>query len=511
MATLSGAGRIADDSLPRVPDRYEILEVLGQGAMGIVYKARDRDLDRIVAIKTIHPESPSHPQESSPIAARLYQEATAAARLSHPGIVTVYDVGRAAGVPYVVMEYFKARPLADVISAGALPSAKAVQIILQVCRALQYAHAQGVVHRDIKSSNILVDGTAHAKLGDFGVARIIDKPAAEAGMMIGTPAYMSPEQVRGADVDGRSDLFSLGVVLYEALTGAKPFPGDDLTKVLDEILHLDPVPPRERNFAVPPALDAIVRRAMSKEPDDRYPDASVFADALTQAIAIADRPTTLAFLPERLRTREAALIGGALVAGLAVLFGLATLIADDMSLYGSHRDAPEVASAPPQAPVEAPVARPAPRVLPPAPRRAAPAPATATRHIPHARSVPAVSEPAAPTATATTPPATPGALPALPTAPPAEPAAPPAPAAAKSACLSVNAVPFAAVYVDGEHVGDTPQACVRVAPGRRRIVFEWTLERSPEQIVVVDKRHTIDNPLRASYDFRTHRFVSRDD
>src|SRR5256885_189899 len=274
---------------PVAAERYELLGVLGQGAMGIVYKARDRELDREVAIKTLQrQDARGSGADVEAIAGRLSREAMAAARLSHPGIVTVYDVGRFAGTPYVVMEYFTGRTLTELLESGPLSPDRAVHVALQVCRALAYAHGQGVVHRDVKSSNIMVDTGWHAKLTDFGVARIVDKPANDAGMMIGTPAYMSPEQARGGATDARSDLFSVGVVLYEALTGATPFPGTDLARVLDDVVRLDPVPPRERNFAVSPALDAVVRRVMSKAPDDRYPDAMSLAEALAQAGALSD-------------------------------------------------------------------------------------------------------------------------------------------------------------------------------------------------------------------------------
>ena len=278
---------------PGVPERYEGLEILGQGAMGVVYRARDRDLDRVVAIKTIHPNSSARGRDFSAIAARLCQEAMAAARLAHPGIVAVYAVGRVSETPYIVMEYFTGRTLAEILEAGSLPPARAVHVILQVCRALEYAHAQGVVHRDIKTSNIMVDGGGKTKLTDFGVARIVDKPTNETRMLVGTPAYMSPEQARGAPADARSDLFAAGVVLYEALTGAKAFPGEDVATVLDEVLRVDPVPPRERNFAVSPALDTVVRRAIDKEPDGRYQDAAAFAEALMQAAAIDDPHTAV--------------------------------------------------------------------------------------------------------------------------------------------------------------------------------------------------------------------------
>ena len=426
---------------PVAPERYELLGVLGQGAMGIVYKARDRELDREVAIKTLQrQDARGSGADVEAIAGRLSREAMAAARLSHPGIVTVYDVGRFAGTPYVVMEYFTGRTLTELLESGPLSPDRAVHVALQVCRALAYAHGQGVVHRDVKSSNIMVDTGWHAKLTDFGVARIVDKPANDAGMMIGTPAYMSPEQARGGATDARSDLFSVGVVLYEALTGATPFPGTDLARVLDDVVRLDPVPPRERNFAVSPALDAVVRRVMSKVPDDRYPDAMSLAEALAQAGALSDTaPGERALHHARRRT---AVIGAALIA-----------LAVGAALYLPARFGDPASQEPtPVAPVELQASMELPR------RAAAPEKEVGT-----------------------------------------------------PACLSVNAVPFATVYVDGREKGDTPQACVRVGSGQHRVHFRWLQRRSPDHVVEVGAQHTADNPLRVSYDFRTGRFLSHAD
>ena len=426
---------------PVAPERYELLGVLGQGAMGIVYKARDRELDREVAIKTLQrQDARGSGADVEAIAGRLSREAMAAARLSHPGIVTVYDVGRFAGTPYVVMEYFTGRTLTELLESGPLSPDRAVHVALQVCRALAYAHGQGVVHRDVKSSNIMVDTGWHAKLTDFGVARIVDKPANDAGMMIGTPAYMSPEQARGGATDARSDLFSVGVVLYEALTGATPFPGTDLARVLDDVVRLDPVPPRERNFAVSPALDAVVRRVMSKAPDDRYPDAMSLAEGLAQAGALSDTaPGERALHHPRRRT---AVIAAALIA-----------LAVGAALYLPARFGDPASQEPtPVAPVELQASMELPR------RAAAPEKEVGT-----------------------------------------------------PACLSVNAVPFATVYVDGREKGDTPQACVRVGSGQHRVHFRWLQRRSPDHLVEVGAQHTADNPLRVSYDFRTGRFLSHAD
>jgi tRNA A-37 threonylcarbamoyl transferase component Bud32 len=481
---------VTADGRMRLPaERYETLEVLGQGAMGIVYKARDRALDRVVAIKTIHPDQAAPGSDFSSITERLYQEATAAARLTHPGIVTVYDVTITAGLPYVVMEYFKGRTLSDLLSAGALPPQKAGHVILQVCHALEYAHAQGVIHRDVKSSNIMVDEGWHVKLADFGVARVVDKQPTRTGVMIGTPAYMSPEQVHGAPADARSDLFSLGVVLYEALTGGKPFPGEDVAQVLDEVLHLDPIPARERNFAVSPALDAVVRRVMSKEPQDRYPDAAALADALTQALP-PEAPSAPVALVRRYGRGRGALVAAS---GLfAASVGVALLV---VSLAGEV-PAPDPVRA--QEATPAVVARvPASPPSPPAPVTPAPTPRPAAA-AGRAASVAATSA-----ATASPAPSAGGVERARTSAPD------PTAAGTGSGCLSVNAIPFAAVYVDGQHAGDTPRACLRIRAGRHRIFFEADGERSPEHVVIVEEQHTSESPLRVSYDFRLRQFLAR--
>jgi len=431
-----------------VPERYELLGTLGQGAMGVVYKARDRELDRVVAIKTIEPQAGA---DVDAIAARLSREAMTAARLSHPGIVTVYDVGRHANTPYVVMEYFTGRTLTELLEDGPLAPERAVHVALQVCRALAYAHAQGVVHRDVKSSNIMLDATGHAKLADFGVAHVVDKPAHETGMMLGTPAYMAPEHAAGGAADARSDLFSLGVVLYEVLTGVRPFPGEDVAKVLHEVVHVDPVPPREKNFAVPPALDAVVRRAMSKDPADRYAHATAFAEALAQASALGETPAIGRVFGHSRRRTAVAVAGLLLTIGIAVGVYVRGRVAEPLTVTVPALSAEPVAAA----------------VSPPRPEPVAPPP------------------PAPAKAETPAPPATPG-------------------------CLSVNAVPFATVYVDGRAMGETPQACMRLA-GRHRVHFEWSDKRSPEHLVEVGAAHTPDNALRVSYDFRSGRFLTHAD
>ena len=309
--------------------RYEIQARLGQGAMGIVYKARDPQLDRIVAIKTVRSDLGLASDEFAVYKQRFFQEAKAAGRLNHPNVVAIYDVMEVEQTPYIVMEYVESDTLATLIKThGALPPDRAVEIARHVCLALEHAHAHGVVHRDIKPANILFGNTGEVKVGDFGIARIEGQDLTLTGACLGTPCYMSPEQIRGRAVDGRSDLFSLGAVLYEALTGERPFPGQDAISVIHGIAHDEPVPLHERNARVHPALSAAVARALAKDREQRYPTARAFADALG-APAAESRADTPAVTPRRssaagpvlTRGRRLALIGvcGVVVATAAGL------------------------------------------------------------------------------------------------------------------------------------------------------------------------------------------------
>jgi eukaryotic-like serine/threonine-protein kinase len=274
------------DTRPERIGRYEVLAELGQGAMGIVYKTRDPQLERIVAIKTLRRDLGLPPEEYADLRKRFYQEATAAGRLNHPSIVTIHDVVEIGDVPYIVMEFLDGRPLADLIaSRGSLPPAEAVRLLGPVCAALDYAHAHGVVHRDIKPGNIMVGADGTAKIGDFGIARLAGSNVTRTGVVVGTPAYMAPEQLRGRVPDGRSDLFSLGVVLYEALTGANPFRCEDLTATLYQVVQVEPPSVREKNPTVPLALDRVVATAMAKSPDQRYPTARALGEALAAVVA----------------------------------------------------------------------------------------------------------------------------------------------------------------------------------------------------------------------------------
>lgn len=254
--------------------RYEILGELGRGAMGIVYKARDPKINRVVAVKTISLAG-QPPEEEQEYRERFVHEAEAAGRLSHPGIVTIFDVGEEpeTRAPYIVMEFVAGQSLDKLLLSREdrkLPADVALQITLELAEALDCAHGQGVVHRDLKPANILVTEDGHVKIADFGVAKLNVSNSTLSGRTLGTPAFMSPEQLHGADVDGRSDLFSLGVVLYTALTGYRPFQGNSAMTVAFKVVNRDPVPATILDTELPPGLDYIIGRAIAKDPSERY-------------------------------------------------------------------------------------------------------------------------------------------------------------------------------------------------------------------------------------------------
>ncbi len=253
--------------------RYEILAELGRGAMGVVYKARDPKINRVVAVKTISLAG-QPAEEELDYRERFFREAEAAGRLSHPGIVTIYDVGEEpeTRAPYIVMEFVGGQSLDKLLSRGdhKLPVETALQLTLELAEALDCAHGQGVVHRDLKPANILLTEDGHAKIADFGVAKLNLANHTLAGRALGTPAYMSPEQLNGEDVDGRSDLFSLGVLLYTVLTGYKPFQGNSALTVSFKVVNHDPIPATILDTELPQGLDYIIARAMAKDRAERY-------------------------------------------------------------------------------------------------------------------------------------------------------------------------------------------------------------------------------------------------
>jgi len=253
--------------------RYQILDELGRGAMGVVYKARDPRINRVVAVKTISLVGQS-PEEDREYRERFFREAEAAGRLSHPGIVTIFDAGEEpeTRAPYIVMEYVGGESLEKLLARSdrKLPMGTALQLTLEIAEALDSAHCMGVVHRDLKPANILLTDDGHAKIADFGVAKLNLAHQTSAGRAWGTPAYMSPEQLNGDVVDGRSDLFSLGVILYTILTGHRPFQGNSALTVSYKVVNRDPIPATLLDTELPPGLDYIITRAMAKDPRERY-------------------------------------------------------------------------------------------------------------------------------------------------------------------------------------------------------------------------------------------------
>lgn len=260
--------------------RYEIISELGQGAMGVVYKAMDPLIDRVVAIKTINLSLAQDEKEE--YEARFYQEAKAAGRLSHPNIVTIFDVGKTGEIAYIAMEFLQGRELREILNAEfALPVEQVLDIVSQVATGLAYAHEFGIVHRDIKPSNIMVVRDGYVKITDFGIARMESAAIhTQTGLVLGSPKYMSPEQVMGKTVDLRSDIFSLGVMLYEMLTAQSPFAGENVNAIMYQTLNSVPMPPSRLNVAVPEMLNFIVAKALAKNTDDRYQSATEFAEDL---------------------------------------------------------------------------------------------------------------------------------------------------------------------------------------------------------------------------------------
>jgi serine/threonine protein kinase len=254
--------------------RYEILSELGRGAMGVVYKAHDPKINRTVAVKTISLAG-QPPEDELDFRERFFREAEAAGRVSHPGIVTIFDVGEEpeTRAPYIVMEFVNGESLDKLLLRNddrRLPVESALRLALELGEALDCAHRQGVVHRDLKPANILVTEDGHAKIADFGVAKLNLSNQTLGGRALGTPAYMSPEQLNGEAVDGRSDLFSLGVILYTVLTGHRPFQGNSAVTVSFKVVNHEPMPATLFDTALPESLDAVIARAMAKDPADRY-------------------------------------------------------------------------------------------------------------------------------------------------------------------------------------------------------------------------------------------------
>ena len=269
--------------------RYDITGVLGKGAMGVVYDALDPTLHRRVAIKTIL-KSALDANTAKEYSMRFSREARAVARLNQGNIVQVFDFGEEGDVAYIVMEFIKGKELKSFFDANdRFETKEAVRIMCELCDALHFAHEAGIIHRDIKPANVMIDTEGRVKLADFGVARITDADTGEnertqVGTMIGTPAYMSPEQITGAEVDRRTDIFSAGIILYQFLTGEKPFTGQGAWTIAKKITQDDPPLPSSINKTISPLFDAVVNRALAKKVEVRYQTAKELGDALQAAL-----------------------------------------------------------------------------------------------------------------------------------------------------------------------------------------------------------------------------------
>jgi serine/threonine-protein kinase len=276
--------------------KYEIRHEIGRGAMGVVYEGYDPMIKRIVALKTIRADQLAG-ADGPNVIARFRREAQAAGRLNHPNIVSIYEFGEDAGTWFIAMEKIEGRELKQCFETNErFTTADIVRIMSQVLDALDYSHRQGVIHRDIKPANIFLLAGGVVKVGDFGIAHIETSNLTQVGAVMGTPSYMSPEQIMGLPVDGRSDLFSAGVVLYQFLTGERPFAGS-ATTTMQKVLKEDPLPPSSLNVQAPAGMDAVVRKALAKRPEDRFQTAREFADALRAAApgasGAATEPTLL--------------------------------------------------------------------------------------------------------------------------------------------------------------------------------------------------------------------------
>jgi eukaryotic-like serine/threonine-protein kinase len=297
--------------------RYDIVKELGKGAMGVVYQARDPSIGRMIALKVLRPDRVTSEEYLS----RFVQEARAIGRLSHPSVVVVHDIGEDHGTVYISMEFLDGTPLDEVIRQEACGIEETIRLGIQVADALDFAHKRGIIHRDIKPSNIIVLSDGRVKITDFGIAYIEDPDSArqtQAGTILGTPAYMSPEQATGQDVDGRSDIFSLGVILYEMATGGRPFAGKTFTAILASITGHEPPEPAKVNGAVPSELSRIIVKCLSKSPERRFSTGSELSDALKDCLS---NMQTIVGVVRRGRPLSRSLVAAMLLVALIGLAG----------------------------------------------------------------------------------------------------------------------------------------------------------------------------------------------
>jgi len=279
--------------------KYKIIDVLGKGAMGIVYKALDPDIDRKVAIKTIRFDLISEESERNELMLRFVREAKAAGKMVHPNIITIFEVGKHEDMTYIVMQYIEGKGLQKLIASNKrFSSPEIVRLMLQLCDALDYAHRHGIVHRDIKPANILLDKDNKPYIVDFGIARVEMSTMTQTGATIGTPSYMSPEQVMGKKIDKRSDIFSLGAILYELITGKRPFQGESITTVIYKIVNEEIPSPFLSQRGLSEDFEPIIHRALAKNPENRYGSCAELATDLQSVSHLPEETMALAGFPE---------------------------------------------------------------------------------------------------------------------------------------------------------------------------------------------------------------------
>jgi serine/threonine-protein kinase len=369
--------------------RYEVEKELGHGAMATVYKAVDPVIGRVVAIKTIRMEQ-GFGLEAEELRQRLYREAQSAGNLNHPNIVTIYDIGEEGDLSYIAMEYVEGESLESWMQKNRIPpNEQTIAIIEQIASGLDFAGARGITHRDIKPGNVLLTADGRAKIADFGIAKFSTSKMTQTGMVMGTPAYMSPEQALGNPLDGRSDIFSLGVIFYEMLTGERPFNGSNSTTIIYKIVHEEVVPPRNLNVTIHAGIDSIVQRMLAKNPDQRYQSCGEVVKDLRNYTALGSRASG-----KRKATTAAAPAPASAGGNKSVLYVLIGVLVIAVGVLGYYflqqsKRSPvpqqtQTTAAAPKAPVTVPAVQPAERTAVPAP-----APPPKTRPAP-------VKEPVAP-------------------------------------------------------------------------------------------------------------------
>ena len=501
--------------------RYEIVSVVGRGAMGTVYKAIDPLIERTVAVKTISLALST--VERAEFEERFFREAKSAGRLNHPNIVTIYDVGETDDEAYIAMEFLEGQSLRELLDSGVvLEVSQICRIAKRIAGALDYAHSNQVVHRDIKPGNVMIGRNREIKIMDFGIAKIASDSRTLDGTLLGSPKYMAPEQILGQPVDGRADIFALGALLYEMLTGRAPFGGDNLNAIMYKIVHEDPPPPSRAASRVPTAFDVIVAKALAKHPDERYQSARQFGSDLQRyersappetrralasprtAAPVAPAHETTVLLAPRARSRAASL--HARFAGIDMrsaaarlrrlhgranylLFAIPVLATIAFAIFLQMNPPYERGGARPLAVPEERVARSSSPASPSSPPVLAAAASDATASAPPAAAAsPAAAAASAegsagsPDAAAASPASLPATLPIVassPSAPVASPRTtvdvPPAPLAAaraKAAHATVHLAiaPWGQVFIDGRNAGVTPPLKrLRLAPGNHKL------------------------------------------